>query len=94
MLCPHCGLDTKAEFSAEINLCFGGLKNIHIPGFLTFPSVVACLECGFSWFTIPETELARLACVLREVMPQPEKGSFGTTKTPELSITSHPGDHR
>ena len=80
MFCPHCRSDTQAEFAAEINLCFGGLKNIHIPGFLTFPRVVACLECGFSRFTIPEAELARLARVLREMMPQPEN----TTKTPEF----------
>jgi hypothetical protein len=76
MFCPHCGSDTQSEFAAEINLCFGGLKNIHIPGFRTSPSVLTCLECGFSRFTLPQTELARLAFVLREVMPQPEKGEL------------------
>ena len=59
MLCPHCASDTH-EFGASINVCFGGLKNVHVPGFLISPKILVCLKCGLSRFTIPKTDLARL----------------------------------
>jgi hypothetical protein len=59
MLCPRCASDTH-EFGASINLCFEGLKNVHVPGFLISTKILVCLKCGLSGFTIPETELVRL----------------------------------
>jgi hypothetical protein len=35
--------------------------NLNKPGVWVFPKVVVCLDCGCSWFTVPETELALLA---------------------------------
>jgi len=40
---------------------FSGLRNIDNPGILAFPKVLVCLDCGFSQFTISNTELALLA---------------------------------
>jgi hypothetical protein len=40
---------------------FSGLRNIDKPGILAFPKVLVCLECGFSQFTISNTQLALLA---------------------------------
>jgi hypothetical protein len=60
MCCPRCGSDTQKEFAASVNVCFGGLQNIHIPGFRISPSILVCLKCGFSGFTIPEAELVLL----------------------------------
>jgi len=59
--CPHCASDTQAEFSAEINIHFSGLRNIDRPGLLVFPKLLVCLECGYSRFSTPEAELALLA---------------------------------
>ena len=61
MYCPHCASDTQAEFTAEINIHFSGLRNIDSPSLIVFPELVVCLECGYSRFTIPETELSMLA---------------------------------
>jgi hypothetical protein len=61
MYCPSCASDAQAKFAAEINIHLGGLRNIDNPGLLVFPNLLVCLECGFSWFTTPETELALLA---------------------------------
>jgi hypothetical protein len=61
MYCPHCVSGTQAEFTAEINIHFSGVRNIDRPGMLLFPNLLVCLECGFSRFTTPETELAMLA---------------------------------
>jgi hypothetical protein len=61
MYCPHCVSGTQAEFTAEINIQFSGATNIDRPGIFVFPNLLVCLECGFSRFTMPETELAMLA---------------------------------
>jgi hypothetical protein len=62
MACGSCGSERQIEFGAEINIHFRGLKNMDTPSVLVFPTLLACLDCGFSRFTIPETELR----VLRE----------------------------
>lgn len=59
--CPSCKPENQAEFTAEINIHFRGLRNIDNPGVMFLPRVGVCLVCGFSKFTIPVTELALLA---------------------------------
>jgi hypothetical protein len=57
--CLLCNATNQAEFGAEVNIHFRGLK-IDNPGILFLPKVLVCLDCGFSHFRIPETELAVL----------------------------------
>jgi hypothetical protein len=57
MYCALCQSGNQAEFTAEVMMHLSGLKYIANPGLLTFPKVSVCLDCGFSWFTTPETEL-------------------------------------
>jgi hypothetical protein len=59
--CLVCKPENQAEFTAEINVHFSGLKNIDNPGALFLPKIVVCLACGFSRFTTPESQLALLA---------------------------------
>jgi len=61
MSCPVCASSNQAEFSAEINIHFSGLKNLDRPSVLVFPKVVVCLDCGFAEFTVPEDKLPHLA---------------------------------
>ena len=61
MPCLFCGLGNGAEFAAEMIIHFRGLKNLDKPGVWVFPKVLVCLDCGFSQFTVPESELALLA---------------------------------
>jgi hypothetical protein len=61
MRCPSCASDAQAEFNTEINIHFSGLRNIQYPGLLLFPNLLVCLQCGFSRFATPESELALLA---------------------------------
>jgi hypothetical protein len=60
MPCTSCKSHNQAEFTAEMNLHFRGLRNIDNPAVLLFAEVSACLDCGFSKFTIPEAELQKL----------------------------------
>jgi transposase len=60
MRCPSCGSRNQADFVAEINVHFRGLRNLDKPGILLFPKLLLCLDCGFSCFTTPATELALL----------------------------------
>ena len=61
MSCRLCASDNQAEFASEMIIHFPGLKNLDKPGVWVFPKLLVCLDCGFSRFTAPETELALLA---------------------------------
>jgi hypothetical protein len=57
MQCKVCGSHNQTEFNAEINVHFPGLKNVDKPAVLVFPKLLLCLDCGFTEFTLSETEL-------------------------------------
>jgi hypothetical protein len=68
MSCLLCDSEKQAEFTAEINIHYSGLENIDNPGVLFLPKLLLCLDCGFSTFTTPKTELMLLA---RGIPPSP-----------------------
>ena len=82
MSCLSCTSGNQAEFTAEINIHFPGLKNLDKPSVFVFPKLLVCLDCGGSRFTIPETELARLQEVERPAKHKPSN----TISTPSRPI--------
>jgi hypothetical protein len=60
MFCVSCTSGNQAEFPAEINIHFSGLKNIDKPSIFVFPKLLVCLDCGYTRFTLPESELRLL----------------------------------
>jgi hypothetical protein len=60
MACKSCGADSETEFGAELNVHFPGRKGLDKPAVLAFPTLIVCLECGFTQFTLPRTELRLL----------------------------------
>ena len=60
MACVLCASDNEVELSAEIMIHFSGLRNIDRPGVLLYPTILVCLNCGSSRFTVPENELPQL----------------------------------
>jgi hypothetical protein len=63
MICKSCGTDNPAVFGSEICLHFPGLEGLDIPAVLVYPELAVCLQCGFSEFSIRESELR----VIREM---------------------------
>jgi hypothetical protein len=63
MSCASCKSADQGEFTAEINIHFSSLEDANKPGIFVFPKLLICLNCGFSRFTTPASELALLAQV-------------------------------
>jgi hypothetical protein len=59
MSCRYCSAETRI-FNGEIAIHFPGLKGLDKPIVWVFPKVLVCLDCGFTEFVIPETELGQL----------------------------------
>jgi len=57
MNCKLCSSTNETEFDAEIMIHFDGRRHLENLGVLTFPRISVCLDCGSTWFTIPETKL-------------------------------------
>jgi hypothetical protein len=62
MSCKRCSSDNQKEFGVEMNIHFPGREGIDKGAVVVFPqATVICLNCGFAEFSVPETELRRLA---------------------------------
>ena len=61
MACMFCASGNQSEFGSEILIHFLGLKNLDKPPVWAFPRLLICLDCGFSPFHLPPSELAVLA---------------------------------
>jgi hypothetical protein len=60
MTCKSCSSENQQRFTSEICVHFPGLKNLDKPPVFVFPKLLVCLDCGFTEFDIPETELGVL----------------------------------
>ena len=58
MTCRSCGSNNQAEYGAEVNIHLP--RELNKPAVLVFPTLVVCLACGVTEFTIQEAELRRL----------------------------------
>ena len=61
MPCAKCASVNQADFSFEMMVHRNDLKNLDSPSVLVRQKAVVCLDCGFSQFTIPKSEVALLA---------------------------------
>jgi hypothetical protein len=61
MSCKSCLSDNQRNFNGEIAVHFPGIKGLDKPTVWIFPQLVVRLDCGFTEFSIPETELLQLA---------------------------------
>ncbi len=61
MTCKSCRSENQRKFVSEINVHFSGLKNLNKPSVFVFPNLQVCMDCGFTEFAMPESELRLLA---------------------------------
>ena len=57
MSCKSCKSENQSNLTSEVAIHFPGLKGLNKPIVWVFPKLLACLNCGFTEFAIPETEL-------------------------------------
>jgi hypothetical protein len=58
--CQRCEFPQLRMFPAEINIHFPGYAGLTKRAVWVFPQLLVCLNCGFTEFSIPESELQRL----------------------------------
>ena len=61
MSCRQCASNNQNEFRAEMSVVHRKLKDLTKPPVLMWSDVRACLDCGFTEFTLGEEELQRLS---------------------------------
>ena len=57
MSCKSCLSEHQSSLNGEIAIHFPGLKGLDKPIVWVYPKLLVCLNCGFTEFAIPETEL-------------------------------------
>jgi len=82
MSCVFCTSTNQAEFPAEVNIHFPGLRNADNPGVFVFPKLLVCLDCGSSSFVTPESELAQLAGAVPVRSANPRPGDRSRSHSP------------
>jgi hypothetical protein len=60
MSCKSCQSDNQYTFNGEVAIHFPGLQGLNKPIVWVFPKLLVCLNCGFTEFVVPETELQKL----------------------------------
>jgi hypothetical protein len=61
MVCSRCGSASHNEVNAEVYIHFPGRAGLNKAGVLVFPRLLLCLGCGLTGFSVPESELQKLA---------------------------------
>jgi hypothetical protein len=60
MPCKKCGSEHQAEYGSEINVHSSAGNDLDKEALLVFPKLLVCLKCGFTEFTLSESELPLL----------------------------------
>ena len=61
MPCKKCGSGHLTEYGSEINVHSLGSSDLDKPAVLLFPKLLVCLKCGFTEFTLSESDLPLLS---------------------------------
>jgi hypothetical protein len=60
MACKKCSSENQSTLKGDVAIHFPGLKGLDKPIVWVYPKLLVCLNCGFTEFAIPETDLRRL----------------------------------
>jgi len=59
--CVRCSSENLGKFSAEMNIHFPSYEGLSEPTVWVFPQLTVCFDCGYAEFSIPQSELQKLA---------------------------------
>jgi hypothetical protein len=94
MRCKSCQSESQQELSAEMIVHFSGLEGLDKPIVWVFPKLTVCMDCGFTEFAIPETELALLVSGTRKSKTSRRQGSAEDVTPGNPSLGSNRSDPR
>jgi hypothetical protein len=60
MSCRACQSDNQRNLNGEVGIHFRGLIGLNKFPVFVFPELLVCLDCGFTEFVIPQTQLGQL----------------------------------
>lgn len=60
MSCRSCSSNRQSVFPTELNIHFAGREGLEKPTVWVFPQLLVCLDCGFTSFVVPESQLLKL----------------------------------
>jgi len=90
MSCQRCGSDNQNSFGSEVNIHFPGREGLDKPAVLVFPMLVVCQRCGFTEFTIRESELHLLAQGLSHAKsPGEDERTQGASRLEPSGLAAH-----
>ena len=61
MPCKNCGSEQLTEYGSEINVQFPAYSDLGKQAVLLFPNLLVCLKCGFTEFTLSQSDLPLLS---------------------------------
>jgi hypothetical protein len=61
MPCKKCGSEQLTEYGSEINVHFPAYSDLDNQAVLLFPNLLVCLKCGFTEFTLSQSDLPLLS---------------------------------
>ncbi len=86
MSCKLCASDNQRRFSSEIAVHFSGLTNLDKLPVFVFPKLLVCMDCGFTEFAIPESELCLLGKEARQRVAATSRTPLGDTGLSEFVV--------
>ena len=84
MSCSACTSANRLEFGAEMIIHFPGKEGLDKPAVWAFPSLLVCMSCGHTEFTVSETALAELADGIRK--NEPNRQEIPVTLGPAMMV--------
>ena len=73
MTCKSCASESPLHFGADLVIHFPSREGLDKPVVRVLPKLLVCMNCGFTEFAIPQSELKELASGMRRNEPSPRQ---------------------
>jgi hypothetical protein len=73
MTCKSCASESPLHFGADLVIHFPSREGLDKPAVRVLPKLLVCMNCGFTEFAIPQSELKELASSMRKSEASPRQ---------------------